>query len=78
MKPVLQQPDFSKAFYLQTDVLVHGVGAVLSQEGGMLTSPNLKPKQHPITYFLNTFTPTKQNYNIYEREFLGLVKVLEH
>jgi len=29
-------------------------------------------------YFSNTFTPTKQNYNIYEREFLGVIKALEH
>jgi len=78
VKPVLQQPDFSKIFYLQTDALVYSVGAILSQEGGMSTLPNLKPKWHPIVYFLNTFTPTKRNYNIYKREFLGVVKALEH
>ncbi len=78
MKPMLQQPDFSKMFYLQTDALAYSMGAVLLQEGGMLNSPNSKPKRHPITYFSNTFTPTKQNYNIYEREFLGVVKALEH
>jgi hypothetical protein len=31
--PVLQQPNFKKKFYLQTDTLVYGVGAILLQEG---------------------------------------------
>ncbi len=43
-KLVLQQPDFSKTFYLQTDTLAYGVGAIFSQEGGTSDSPNSKPK----------------------------------
>jgi hypothetical protein len=78
-KPVLQQPDFKKTFYLQTDASAYGMGAVLSQEGGSGgTSPNSKPKRHPIVYFLCTFTPTEQNYDIYEREFLGVVEALDN
>jgi hypothetical protein len=77
-KPVLQQPDFTKMFYLQTDTLAYSMGAVLSQEGGTPNSPTQKPKHHPITYFSATFTPMEQNYSIYERESLGVVKSLDH
>jgi len=74
-KPVLQQLNFEKTFYLQTDTLAYGVGAVLSQEG---ESANSKPKHHPIAYYSATFTPTEQQYNIYEREFLAIIKALEN
>ncbi len=74
-KPVLRQPDFHKMFYLQTDASVYSVGAVLSQEG---ESTNSKPKRHPVTYYLATFTPTEQRYDIYEREFLAVIKALEN
>jgi len=62
-KPVLSQPDFTKTFYLQTDALAYGVGAVLSQEGETSTH---KPKRHPVAYYSATFTPTEQRYDIYE------------
>ena len=59
-EPVLQQPDFNKRFYLQTDALAYGLGAVLSQDGGTLQqmSPT-KPTLHPVAYYLATFTPTE-------------------
>jgi hypothetical protein len=50
-KPVLQQPNFTKTFYLQTDASAYGVGAVLLQEGGTPDSPTQKPKRHPVAYF---------------------------
>jgi len=33
-KPILQQPNFNKMFYLQMDALKYGVGAILSQDRG--------------------------------------------
>jgi hypothetical protein len=78
-KPVLRQPNFTKPFFLLTDASAYGVGAILSQEGGSLTlKPNQKPKLHPITYYLATFTETECNYNIYERELLAIIKAISH
>ena len=78
--PVLTQPNFKRKFYLQTDALAYGVGAVLSQEGEK--SPSLakcrKPTLHPTSYYSATFIPMKRNYDIYERELLAMMKFLEH
>jgi RNase H-like domain found in reverse transcriptase/Reverse transcriptase (RNA-dependent DNA polymerase) len=81
-KPILQQPDFSKKFYVQTDASAYGVGAILSQEGGsekdQEENTTKKPKLHPLAYYLATFTPTERNYDIYERELLAVIKALAH
>ena len=71
-KPVLAHPDLNKMFYLQTDTLTKGVEAVLTQEA------NGTKKQRLIVYYLATFTLAKENYNIYEKEFLAVLKALEH
>ncbi len=71
-RPVLAHPDPEKVFYLQTDTSTKGVGAVLTQE------LDQSKKQRPITYYLATFTPAEENYDIYEKEFLVVLKALEH
>lgn len=78
-KPVLQQPNFNKRIYLQTDTSAYGLGAVLSQEGGTQSSTtSTKPALHPVAYYSATFTPTEQNYDIYEWELLAVMKSLAH
>jgi hypothetical protein len=75
-KPVLQQPNFEKTFYLQTDASKYGVGAVLSQDGDIpATTPR---RHHPVAFYSATFTPTEQNYDTYELEFAGVLKAIEH
>ena len=72
-----------QAFYLQTDALAYGLGAVLSQEGGTphqipTKTPSTKPTLHPVAYYSATFTPTEQNYDIYKWELLAVMKSLSH
>jgi RNase H-like domain found in reverse transcriptase len=75
-KPVLCQPNFSKTFYLQTDTSKYGVGAVLSQDEG--TQPTIPWKCHPVAYCSATFSPTEQNYDMHDLEFLGVMKSIDH
>jgi RNase H-like domain found in reverse transcriptase len=77
-KPVLRQPDFTKPFFLLTDASAYGVGAILSQEGGLNPTGNRKPRLHPVAYYSATFTETECNYNIYERELLAIIKAITH
>jgi RNase H-like domain found in reverse transcriptase/Integrase zinc binding domain/Reverse transcriptase (RNA-dependent DNA polymerase) len=78
-KPVLQQPDFTKPFFLLTDTSAYGVGAILSQEGG-ITDQNTtwKPRLHPVAYYSATFTETERNYDIYKQELLAIIKAITH
>ncbi len=71
-RPVLTHPDPDKMFYLQTDALTRGVGAVLTQEADRMK------KQKPIAYYSGTFTPAEENYDIYKKEFLAILKALEN
>ena len=77
LRPILWQPDYTKAFFLTTDASTYGMGAVLSQEGE-LNPRTQKPMLCPVTYYSSMFTPTERNYNIYKREFLGVLKALKH
>ena len=76
-KLILWQPEYTKAFFLTTDASAYGMGTILSQEGEH-NPRTQKPMLCPITFYSNTFTPTEQNYDIYEREFLGVLKALKY
>jgi hypothetical protein len=71
-KPVLMNADLTKTFYLQTNASSNGAGAVLTQE------LDKSKKRKPIAYFSCTFSPAEANYDIYEKEFLAVIKAIEH
>ena len=75
-KPILQQPDFDKTFYLQIDTSKYRVRAVLSQEGE--TKGVTPRKWHPIAFYSAMFSSIKQNYNAHNLKFLGVLKSIEH
>ena len=57
------------------------MGAILSQEGESEENSKVtlkKPKLHPLAYYSATFTPMEQNYDIYKRELLAVIKALAH
>ena len=66
--PVLQNPDFSKDFVLQTDACDRGTGAVLLQSDG--------DDLHPIVSISNKLLPREQRYSIVEKKMLGNCKGL--
>jgi len=75
-QPILKQPDFTKPFTVFTDASVYGVGAILSQEGGL--NHKNKCKFHPVAYYSATFTKTEWNYDVYDRELLAIMKAITH
>ena len=68
--PLLQLPDPTKPFYLETDASKYASGGVLRQ-------PNGNGDLIPCGYISKAFTPTEQNYQIYDRELLALVQALK-
>ena len=62
---MLQSPDFSKLFILQTDASNRGVGAVLSQWDSDGTD-------HPVGYFSRKLLPREEAYSTIEKECLAI------
>lgn len=57
--PVLQVPDFSNTFTIETNASAKGIGAVLQKEG------------HPIAYISKALGPKNQGLSTYEKECLS-------
>ena len=54
------------------DTSAYGYGAILCQKD----NDDPKTKLHVIAFHSGTFTPIEWNYDIYEREFLAVLKAL--
>ena len=70
-EPVLYQPDFTKQFKLEVNTSLFAVGAVLFQR-------DEEGRRWPILYFLQALNPAERNYNIWDQEFLAMIRGLKH
>jgi RNase H-like domain found in reverse transcriptase len=63
-------PDHSKPFQIKSDTLEYTSGVVLTQT-------DINRDRHPVAFLLKTFTDTGRQYEIYDRELLGIVRALK-
>ena len=63
--PMLALLDFSKEFVLEMDACDVGIGVVLSQEG------------RPVSYLSQALAPRHLGLNIYDKELLALIVVVD-
>jgi hypothetical protein len=63
--PVLQLPDYTKQFVVETDACDTGIGAVLMQD------------DHPLAFLSKPLSVQHQQLSIYEKEFLALLMAVD-
>jgi RNase H-like domain found in reverse transcriptase/Integrase zinc binding domain len=66
----LMMPDQTKPFQIESDASKYATGAVLTQ----LDSNG---DRHPVSFISKMLSPTERNYEIYDRELLGIIRALE-
>ena len=66
----LQIFDSQLLIQIETDASDLDIGACLTQEH--------KGQQHPIAYYSPKMSPTEENYDIHNKELLGIVAALQH
>jgi len=77
--PILARPNPDRQFKLETNASQVGTGAILYQQDPPVTKPDGTQKPGPqqlVGFHSQKFTQTKQNYPIYDREFLGVMRGL--
>ena len=65
-EPVLLMPDPSKPFTIESDASKWATGAALRQK-------DINGNYHPCRFISHSFDATQRNYEIYDRELLGIV-----
>jgi RNase H-like domain found in reverse transcriptase len=68
--PILLMPDPEKPFVIESDASKFATGAVLRQK-------DTNGDWHPCGYISHSFDTTQRNYEIYDRELLGIIRALE-
>ena len=64
--PILITPNEDKSFKLETNASAYAIGAALFQK-------DERGKRQAIGYTSKTLNAAERNYNIWDREFLGLI-----
>ena len=62
-------PDPTRPFQIESDASKYASGAVLTQMDS-------NGDRHPCAFISKTFSPTERNYEIYDRELLGIIRSL--
>jgi len=68
--PVLLMPNSTKPFVIESDASKFATGAVIQQK-------DMNSNYHPCGYISHSFDATQRNYEIYDRELMGIVRALE-
>lgn len=68
--PILQLPNDTAPFRLETDSSDFATGAVLEQVG-------LDKLWHPVAFYSKSLNEHERNYEIYDKELLAIVRALE-
>ena len=68
-KPILKIYTLNLLTVVKTDILDFVLSIYLVQK--------YPDRQHPVTYYSCKITPLELNYNIYNKELLGIVAVLK-
>ena len=68
--PVLMMPDQTRPFQIECDASKYASGAVLTQQDN-------NGDRHSMEFLSKTFSETEQNYKIYDRELLAIIRALE-
>ena len=67
--PVLLIPDSVKPFEIKADASLFATGAVLYQN-------DINDVRHPCAFISQSLSPAERNYQIYDREFLSIIRAL--
>ena len=68
--PVLQIPNDTAPYRLETDSSDFAMGAVLEQLGE-------DKKWHPVAFYSKSLNEHERNYEIYDKEMLAIIRALE-
>src|SRR6267142_471536 len=67
--PVLAYPDLERPFKMEVDASAYAVGAILFQKDN-------QGRKRDVGYYSKALNPAEHNYNIWDREFLAVIKAL--